>query len=189
MNVILTKGSNFMNQQLPSEAHGIVIEEKGAKLKTGALKIPFLQDNDLLIKVHAAPINHSDLNELQGKHSLEKKFPNIPGGEGSGTVFLAKGAEAQKYMGKKVVFRVKPDSLIGTYADFSIANANSVAMLNDDTDLNQAALQVSEILNNNTHAIQAQNIQQFLYQDIEKAIKEYEKNSEQKKILIVSKIK
>ena len=40
----------------------------------------------MLVKVDSAPINPSDLAFLQGSYSSEKKYPCVPGFEGSGTV-------------------------------------------------------------------------------------------------------
>lgn len=49
-------------------------------------EIPIPKDNEVLIKIHASPINPSDLMFIRGLYGIKKKAPVAAGFEASGTV-------------------------------------------------------------------------------------------------------
>ncbi|MEM6429316.1 MAG: zinc-binding dehydrogenase, partial [Deinococcota bacterium] len=65
--------------------------------------VPQPSGNQLLIKMHAAPINPSDLLFVEGNYGQRKPLPVAPGFEGSGTVVAAGSPLLERlYVGRKV---------------------------------------------------------------------------------------
>ena len=63
----------------------------------------------MLIKVHSAPINPSDLAFIGGVWNIPLQYPHTPGWEGSGEIVKAgPGEKAAKLVGKRVAFHRLP---------------------------------------------------------------------------------
>ena len=96
-----------------------------------------INNDDLVIKVHAASVNPSDIAFLQGGYNIVKTLPAIPGFEASGVVTDA--GESVKYMiGKKVSCFVQEDSC-GTWSEYVVAGINDIIVLKDEINMDQAA--------------------------------------------------
>ncbi len=93
--------------------------------------------DEVVIKMHAAPCNPSDIAFMQGGYNIIKTLPSVMGFEGSGTVIDA-GEEAKNLTGKKVSCFVQ-DNSDGTWADYLITKKENVIVLKDEMDLDQAA--------------------------------------------------
>jgi NADPH:quinone reductase-like Zn-dependent oxidoreductase len=96
-----------------------------------------INDDEVLIKIHAAPCNPSDIAFMQGGYNIVKTLPSVMGFEGSGVVVDA-GKSSRNLIGKKVSCFVQQDK-DGTWADFMPANKNDIYVLKDEMDLEQAA--------------------------------------------------
>jgi NADPH:quinone reductase len=120
---------------LPSYNKNIIRAMLGLKVQESELPVP--NSNDVLIKIHASPVNPSDIAFMQGTYNIVKTLPAIPGFEASGEVIDA-GIEARSYIGKKVSCFVQ-DDLGGTWSDYVKANVNDVIVLKDDMNMDQAA--------------------------------------------------
>ncbi len=96
-----------------------------------------MSDDDVVVKVHAAPVNPSDIAFLQGGYNIVKSLPAIPGFEASGVVIDA-GVNARNMIGKRVSCFVQSDSS-GTWSEYVVAGANDIIVLRDDMDMDQAA--------------------------------------------------
>ncbi len=78
----------------------------------------------MLVKIDSAPINPSDLAFFKGAYSSAKKFPTVPGFEGSGTVvYNGGGLIGWNLVGKRVA--VAAMGQYGTYAEYSVVNATN----------------------------------------------------------------
>jgi len=78
----------------------------------------------VLVKIDSAPINPSDLAFFKGAYSSAKKFPTVPGFEGSGTVvYNGGGLIGWNLVGKRVA--VAAMGQYGTYAEYSVVNATN----------------------------------------------------------------
>jgi len=90
--------------------------------------LPKLNDNDVLIKVHAAGVNPIDWKVCAGTHPLAAKMelPLIPGWDVSG-VIEAVGSEVTDFKEGDAVF-AKPDHFRqGAYAEYIAVRASEVA--------------------------------------------------------------
>ncbi|KIX06724.1 uncharacterized protein Z518_04700 [Rhinocladiella mackenziei CBS 650.93] len=127
-------------------------------LEIGTCPIPTLQAGDILIKVAAAGLCHSDLVTLSGQQTPKKGYPIIPGHEASGTVEkVGEGVKGFK-VGDKVGFLLYyhncgkcllcaatpiacPDGILqgfngdGYFAEYAVVDARSAMLLPEGLDL------------------------------------------------------
>ena len=93
--------------------------------------------DEVVIKMHAAPCNPSDIAFMQGGYNIVKTLPSAMGFEGSGTVVEA-GEAAQHLIGKRVSCFTQDDT-DGTWAEYLITRKENVILLKDEMDMDQAA--------------------------------------------------
>ena len=120
---------------LPSYNRNIIRAMLGLKVEEVEMPVP--DENDLIIKIHASPVNPSDIAFIQGVYNIVKPIPTVPGFEASGTVIDA-GKNVKHLVGKKVSCFVQNDNS-GTWSEFVIAKMDDVIELRDDMDMDQAA--------------------------------------------------
>ena len=120
---------------LPSYNKNIIRAMLG--LKVMDVEMPKPNDNDVVIKVYASPVNPSDIAFIQGVYNVVKSLPAIPGFEASGIIVDA-GANAKNLIGKKVSCFVQDDRS-GTWSEYVLANINDIILLKDEMDMDQAA--------------------------------------------------
>ena len=106
-------------------------------LKVTEVDMPNPGDNDVIIKVHAAPVNPSDIAFIQGIYNIVKLLPATPGFEASGEV-VDTGTNTKKLIGKNVSCFVQDDRS-GTWSEYVVANVNDIIVLKDEMNLDQAA--------------------------------------------------
>lgn len=88
----------------------VFLEMFGKPTIVKQIPVPVLKQNELLVKVEAAPVNPSDLAFLEGQYATSKLAPTVPGFEGAGTVVDAIGELEKNYIGKKVAFSTTDES-------------------------------------------------------------------------------
>lgn len=87
----------------------------------------------VLIKMDASPINPSDLIFVEGDYGFRKPLPCVPGFEGAGTVVAANaGPYGRWLMGKRVACGAPEDGQ-GTWAEYMVCGAFTVAPLRAGT--------------------------------------------------------
>lgn len=96
-----------------------------------------LKENEVLVKMHAASCNPSDIAFLQGGYNIVKTLPAVPGFEGSGQVIEA-GKTAKHLLGKNISCFVQEDT-DGTWSEYFVTNQENVIVLEDEMDMDQAA--------------------------------------------------
>ncbi len=106
-------------------------------LKVGDIEIPVAGDDDVIIKVYAAPVNPSDIAFIQGIYNVVKPTPAIPGFEASGEVVNA-GKNVTSLIGSNVSCFVQ-DNRSGTWSEFVVTNKSNIIVLKEDMNMNQAA--------------------------------------------------
>jgi NADPH:quinone reductase-like Zn-dependent oxidoreductase len=106
-------------------------------LEVTALEKPVPVGDEVLVKLHAAPVNPSDIAFIQGGYQIVKSLPAVPGFEGSGTVEgVASGLE--DWLGKRVSFFVQDDKS-GAWSDYLVVKECDLIELHEDMDMDQAA--------------------------------------------------
>ena len=107
----------------------------GLKVEERTLSKP--GDNEVLIKIHAAPVNPSDIAFMQGGYNIVKTLPAVIGFEGAGTVEET-GKNLKHLAGKKVSCFVQEDR-DGTWAEYVITTVDNLLVIDDEMELDQAA--------------------------------------------------
>lgn len=102
------------------------------------VELPTLKQGQVLVKVHAAPVNFIDTIIREGNMppGMMPELPYISGVEASGTIEDSNGTALLK--GAKVAF-LGPIGA-ATYAEFTAVDADKLIVLPDNIDLNQAAV-------------------------------------------------
>jgi len=120
------------------ESTGVVI--KGPNdLAYSTIAIGKVADDEVIVKVHSAPINPSDQMLCVGSYPAGKSHPCTAGLEGSGVVVEAgAGAAAQALIGKRVAFFATLPTQ-GTWGDFCHTSAKTCFPLLDSIDFEQGA--------------------------------------------------
>ncbi len=104
--------------------------------------VPQPSHGHVLVRVEAAPCNPSDLLLLQGRYGQSKTLPAVPGWEGAGTVMASGGGLLGRWlMGKRVAFSVQSDT-DGTWAQYSVVDAKTCIVLNDEVSFEQGAAMI-----------------------------------------------
>ncbi|XP_019844906.2 enoyl-[acyl-carrier-protein] reductase, mitochondrial-like [Bactrocera dorsalis] len=97
------------------------------------------KDNEVLVRLLAAPINPSDINTIQGKYPVKLPLPAIAGNEGVGEVLRA-GANVQKLKrGQRVVV---VESALGTWRTHANFSEQQLLGIPNKMDLATAATMV-----------------------------------------------
>ncbi len=100
-------------------------------------KMPKPAKDEVLIKVHAAPCNPSDIAFMEGGYNIVKTLPAVPGLEGSGVVVDA-GEGAENLIEEKVCFFSQGDR-DGTWSEYICLSKKNLVVLDGQMDMDQAA--------------------------------------------------
>jgi NADPH:quinone reductase-like Zn-dependent oxidoreductase len=132
-----------MNRR-PVTLHAVVLPDYNNNLvrailglKTSDREIRGLHDDEVLIKMAAAPCNPSDIAFIRGGYTIKKSLPAVPGFEGSGVVVDA-GKDVQHFLDKRVSSFTQADT-DGTWAEYFISQAQDCLIIKDELDFEQAA--------------------------------------------------
>src|ERR1700730_11624269 len=68
---------------------------------------------EVLVRVHASPVNPSDDMFIRGLYAFKKPLPTVPGFEGSGTVVAGDGVMAQLLKGRRVACSAAAPNIAG----------------------------------------------------------------------------
>lgn len=118
-----------MSINLPSTMKAVIQNEEGGRLSVSEIPVPKPGKGEVLIKMIASPINPSDLAYLRGGYGPEKKFPVVPGFEGSGVVVASGGGLLPKLrVGKTVACAATPKKN-GCWAEYMVTSAASCVPL------------------------------------------------------------
>ena len=103
-------------------------------LELSTLPVPTVDDNELLIQVHGAAMNFSDLLMVDDKYQVRPPRPFTPGQEVSGSV-VAVGPGSENRLGDEIMAKV----LWGGFAEFAIVRADMALPAPTSTRLTEAA--------------------------------------------------
>jgi len=131
-----------MTPSIPTTMQAVQIDKPNGQLILREVPVPSPRAGQVLVRMAAAPINPSDLNQLSGgTYSGEAKFPFTPGREGSGTVVAAGAGFMPGLLNGR---RVACSSVAGdgTWAEYMVTSAQLCLPLNAGVSLEQGAMLV-----------------------------------------------
>lgn len=110
----------------------------------GQSKVQKPGPGQVLIKVHSAALNPSDILFMRGKYNVKVKYPYTPGWEGSGTVIgSGPGMFAEWLVGKRVAFNKQFEVASfhwgGAMAEYIVTDIRGIIPIADDVTFEQAA--------------------------------------------------
>jgi NADPH:quinone reductase-like Zn-dependent oxidoreductase len=107
---------------IPASMKAVRQHRPGRSLVIESVPVPVPGKGEVLVKMHAAPLNPSDLSLLKGGY-LERNYPFIPGLEGSGMVVKSGGGLIGRLRkGKWVACAPDPEG-DGTWAEYMKTSA------------------------------------------------------------------
>ena len=129
---------------IPSQmlaARLLAYDGKPESLAVAEIAVPRPGPGEVLVRMHAAPINPSDLLFLGGHYGFQKPLPAIPGFEGSGTVVAAgSGMLATLLMGRRVACTAADANVAsGTWAEYLVTSARLCVPLQKHVDMELGA--------------------------------------------------
>lgn len=78
----------------------------------------------VLVKMHTAAVNPSDLMFMQNQYGIQRTLPTTPGFEGCGTVVATGSGLGALWMGRRVALATQAYG--GTWSEYTIASATNV---------------------------------------------------------------
>jgi NADPH:quinone reductase-like Zn-dependent oxidoreductase len=125
---------------IPSTMKALVLKEFNGKPLIEELPVPEPGKGQILVKIHASPINPSDHHFIYGNYPTEKTLPVVPGFEASGKV-IATGNDymSRRLLGKNVNCLAPLDGN-GTWAEYMVTDKNLALPLKKEIDLEQGSM-------------------------------------------------
>ena len=120
---------------MPTQVKNIRVHEYGkVQVDTWDLETHPLSDDEVIVKLWAAPMNHADVGVIRGELKVHTQMPFVPGFEGFGQITnVGKGVDA-KLVNKKVFLY----GLKGSYASHVIVSRKDVYVVDDDINVDAA---------------------------------------------------
>lgn len=126
-------------EALPKTVNGVIINEKNES-SYGQVALSAVGSNDVVIKVHSAAINPSDVMFLKGMYPAGKTKPTTAGFEGSGTVVATGDSEAAKQLlNKNVCFFASGKDSLGSWTEYTVQHFGVCVPLPGDLSLEEGA--------------------------------------------------
>ncbi len=111
----------------------VIQASSGGPLSIKEINVPVPGKGEVLVKMAFAPLNPSDLSQLQGTFTPLPRYPFTPGIEGSGTVIAqGKGIIPALRSGKRVACTSKKGKG-GSWAEYMLTSASNCVPLKKDT--------------------------------------------------------
>ncbi len=134
-----------MTRVIPERMRAVQIQAYDGlpeSLAVAEVPVPRPGVGEVLVRIHTAPINPSDLAFIRGRYGFKKALPAIPGFEGSGTVVaIGPGVLPWIMRDRRVACALaEPRHASGTWAEYAVAPAHRCAPLRRSVDLEQAAM-------------------------------------------------
>ena len=129
-----------MNVAIPATMHAIKVDEPNGPLTLRELPVPRPRAGQVLVCMAAAPINPSDIGQLDGwSYEGATQYPFTPGIEGSGTVVAAgAGFLPGLLKGRRVACSALAGN--GTWAEYMVTSAQLCVPLNGSVSLERGAM-------------------------------------------------
>lgn len=124
---------------LPARTKAIRFHDFGLPFEVAKVEdelTPLPQKGEVIIEMHAAPINPADLNFIEGSYGVKPILPAVPGHEGVGKV-VAVGPNVTRL---KVGDWVKPPDTVGTWRQMVCARSETCVKLPRNIPVEQLAM-------------------------------------------------
>lgn len=126
--------------QLAKTMTAVFQDKPSGALYTKEVPIPSPQKGEVLIRMHASPINPSDLSNLQGTYAHKPNYPYVPGVEGCGTVISSGGGIVANMRKGKFVALSSSNKHYGTWAEYAVTSAMNCIPVSKYIDKNDASM-------------------------------------------------
>jgi len=119
----------------------LAYDGKPESLAVAEMAVPHPGPGEVLVRMHASPINPSDLLFVRGLYGFTKPLPAVPGFEGSGTVVAAgRGILPKLLEGRRVACAAADANVTsGTWAEYMVTSARLCVPLQKRVDMEQGA--------------------------------------------------
>ncbi len=119
----------------------LAYDGKPESLAVAEIAVPQPGPGEVLVRMHASPINPSDLLFVRGLYGFKKPLPAAPGFEGSGTVVAAGSGILPKLLkGRRVACTAADVNVAsGTWAEYMVTSARLCVPLQKHVDMEQGA--------------------------------------------------
>jgi NADPH:quinone reductase len=125
---------------IPDVMRTVVVHAAGGRLEVVERPVPRPGPGEVLVRIAAAPVNPSDLGQIEGRYTGSGEFPLWPGNEGSGTVVATgSGPLARVLAGRRVACAAGTPRHGGTWAEYLLTRASRCLPLRRHVDLEQGA--------------------------------------------------
>lgn len=127
---------------IPANTRAVVLHAYGQppEISVETRTVPQPRAGEVLLRMHAAPINPSDLAALRGLYRVRKTLPAVPGFEGSGTVVASGGGVLARLLLGRRVACAAPEGGDGTWAEFMLTSAQTCIPLSRNLSFEQGAM-------------------------------------------------
>jgi NADPH:quinone reductase-like Zn-dependent oxidoreductase len=123
--------------------HAVVMYERGGPnvLRYGTVPTPQPAPDDVLLRVHAATVNHTDIFHRTGQFFIQKDLPHILGMDVAGEIVGLGAGVSGWQIGDRVVatFEALGRERDGAYAEYTTVPANQLHRIPDGLDFTTAA--------------------------------------------------
>jgi len=129
---------------IPTQMRGarlLAYDGRAESLAVVEMAMPRPGPGEVLVRMHASPINPSDLLFVRGLYGFKKPLPATPGFEGSGTVVAAgSGILPKLLVGRRVACTAADANVAsGTWAEYVVTSARLCVPLQKHVDMEQGA--------------------------------------------------
>ena len=100
-------------------------------MKINERTVPEPSKGEVVLKIHAAPCNPSDIAFLRGGYNIKKSLPTIPGFEGVGTIEFVGSGVSKDFIGKRVSCFIQDDKS-GTWSEYATLKLEECIFLKDE---------------------------------------------------------
>ncbi|MCH7321452.1 NADPH:quinone reductase [Solibacillus sp. MA9] len=108
-------------------------------LQLAELPLPAISATDVIVKLHAAGVNPSDVYTSTGTYAIKPQLPYTPGLDGAGIVEAVGEAVTNVQVGDRVFVASLPGATTGTFAEAVVCDANYVMQLPEHISFLQGA--------------------------------------------------
>ncbi|KAI4368798.1 hypothetical protein MLD38_017312 [Melastoma candidum] len=132
-------GARAFSAQMSPPSKAVVYEQHGSPdAVTRVVEVPpvLVKENDLCVRMLAAPINPSDINSIEGVYPVRPPVPAIGGREGVGEVYMV-GSEVKNFSPGDLVILSPPS--FGTWQTFVVKDQSLWHKIDKETPIEYAS--------------------------------------------------